>query len=97
MANVTTYSAFTDAQSQNDISRNVRQYRDLDLFFFKKQGSGDVNKITDIETESEQIKRNNTLGQFYLHAAGDSIVIEKAPTDTITLADGHASACAPRS
>ena len=36
MANVTTYSAFTDAQSQNDISRNVRQYRDLDLFFFKK-------------------------------------------------------------
>ena len=39
----------------------------------------------------------DTLGQFYLHAAGDSIVIEKAPTDTITIADGHASACAPRS
>jgi len=38
-----------------------------------------------------------TLGQFYLHAAGDSIVIEKTTTDTITLADGHASACAPRS
>ena len=35
MANVTTYSAFTDAQSQNDISRNVRQYRDLDLFFVR--------------------------------------------------------------
>ena len=39
----------------------------------------------------------DTLGQFYLHAAGDSIVIEKSTTDTITLADGHASACAPRS
>jgi hypothetical protein len=38
-----------------------------------------------------------TLGQFYLHAAGDSIVIEKSPTDTITLSDGHASACAPKS
>ena len=24
-------SGFTDAQRQNDISRNVRQYRDLDL------------------------------------------------------------------
>ena len=39
----------------------------------------------------------DTLGQFYLHAAGDSIVIEKTTTDTLTLADGHASACAPRS
>ena len=39
----------------------------------------------------------DTLGQFYLHAAGDSIVIEKAPTDTIAITDGHASACAPRS
>ena len=38
-----------------------------------------------------------TIGQFYLHAAGDSIIIEKSPTDKITLADGHASACAPRS
>ena len=25
-------SGFTDAQRNNDISRNVRQYRDLDLF-----------------------------------------------------------------
>ena len=29
-------SGFTDAQRQNDISRNVRQYRDLDLFFGRK-------------------------------------------------------------
>ena len=64
MANVTTYSAFTDAQSQNDISRNVRQYRDLDLFFFKKQGSGDVNKITDIEAVKRSV-RNLVLTNFY--------------------------------
>ena len=29
-------SAYTDAQAQNDITRNVRQYKDLDLFFTKK-------------------------------------------------------------
>ena len=39
-----------------------------------------------------------TLGNIYLHAAGDSIIIEKGTTDTITLADGHASAVgSPRS
>ena len=64
MANVTTYSAFTDAQSQNDISRNVRQYRDLDLFFSRKQGSGDVNKITDIEAVKRSV-RNLVLTNFY--------------------------------
>ena len=39
-----------------------------------------------------------TLGNLYLHAAGDTIIVEKAPTDTITLANGHASAVgSPRS
>ena len=64
MANVTTYSAFTDAQSQNDISRNVRQYRDFDLFFSKKQGSDDVNKVTDIEAVKRSV-RNLVLTNFY--------------------------------
>ena len=64
MANVTTYSAFTDAQSQNDISRNVRQYRDLDLFFSKNQGNGDVNKITGVEAVKTSI-RNLVLLNFY--------------------------------
>ena len=64
MANVNTYSAFTDAQSQNDISRNVRQYRDLDLFFSKKQGSDDVNKVTDIEAVKRSV-RNLVLTNFY--------------------------------
>ena len=64
MANVTTYSAFTDAQSQNDISRNVRQYRDLDLFFSKKQGSDDINKVTNIEAVKRSV-RNLVLTNFY--------------------------------
>ena len=38
-------SAYTDAQARNDISRNVRQYRDLDLFFGRKPISKDVNII----------------------------------------------------
>ena len=64
MSNVTSYSAFTDAQSKNDISRNVRQYSDLDLFFFKKQGSGDVNRITDVEAVKRSV-RNLVLTNFY--------------------------------
>ena len=40
-------SAYTDAQANNNISRNVKQYRDLDLFFSKKSNN-DVNKLTDI-------------------------------------------------
>ena len=28
-------SAYKDAQAKNDITRNVRQYTDLDLFFGK--------------------------------------------------------------
>ena len=35
-------TAYTDAQGQNDISRNVRQYKDLDLFFNKKSVSKDI-------------------------------------------------------
>mgnify|MGYP000258213170 CR=1 FL=1 len=64
MANVTTYSAFTDAQSQNDISRNARKYKDLDLFFAKKQGSGDISMITDVEAVKRSI-RNLVLTNFY--------------------------------
>ena len=47
-----------------------------------------------IEVRSEA---STVLGQVYLHAAGDTVVIEKHPTDKITMADGHASACAPKS
>ena len=41
-------SAYKDAQAQNDISRNVRQYSDLDLFFGKRPVGSDVNRITDV-------------------------------------------------
>jgi len=41
---------------------------------------------------------STTLGEVYLHAAGDTAIIEKAPTDQITFANGHAAAVgSPRS
>ena len=64
MDSVTSESAYRDAQSQNDISRNMRQYRDLDLFFAKKQGSDDISKITDIEAVKRSI-RNLVLLNYY--------------------------------
>ena len=64
MSNITSNAALTDAQSQNDISRNVRQYRDLDLFFSRKNGTNDIEKITDIEAVKRSI-RNLVLTNFY--------------------------------
>jgi phage baseplate assembly protein W len=64
MSNITSNEALSDAQSNNDISRNVRQYRDLDLFFTKKSGSDDISKITDIEAVKRSI-RNLVLTNFY--------------------------------
>ena len=57
-------SGFTDAQGQNDISRNVRQYRDLDLFFGRKPVSGDINILTDI-TNIKRAVRNLVLTNIY--------------------------------
>ena len=48
-------SAYTDAQANNDITRNVKQYRDLDLFFSKKSNN-DVNKVTDIEAVKRSVR-----------------------------------------
>ena len=64
MSNITSNAALTDAQSQNDISRNVRQYRDLDLFFSRKNGTNDITKITDIEAVKRSV-RNLVLTNFY--------------------------------
>ena len=47
-----TPTAHIGAQSQNDIDRNVRQYKDLDLFFGTKQASNDINKGRDYESSS---------------------------------------------
>ena len=64
MSNITSNAALSDAQSQNDISRNVRQYRDLDFFFSRKNGTNDIEKITDVEAVKRSI-RNLVLTNFY--------------------------------
>jgi len=57
-------SGFTDAQGQNGISRNVRQYRDLDLFFGRKPVSKDINVVTDV-TNIKRAVRNLVLTNVY--------------------------------
>ena len=59
-----TPTAHTDAQGQNDIARNVRQYTDLDLFFAKKATSKDISKVTDIQAVKRSI-RNLVLTNHY--------------------------------
>ena len=53
-----------DAGSQNNITRNVRQYTDLDLFFGKKSSNSDVRDITDIKAVKRSI-RNLVLLNHY--------------------------------
>ena len=48
-------SAYTDAQANNNITRNVKQYRDLDLFF-RRKSDNDVNKVTDIEAVKRSVR-----------------------------------------
>ena len=57
-------SAYKDAQSQNDISRNVRQYSDLDLFFTRKIVGSDVNKVTDIQAVKRSLRNLINLDAF---------------------------------
>ena len=57
-------TAHKDAQGQNDIERNVRQYTDLDLFFSKKATSKDISKVTDIQAVKRSI-RNLVLTNHY--------------------------------
>ena len=57
-------SAYTDAQGKNDISRNVRQYRDLDLFFGRKPVSKDINVVIDV-TNIKRAVRNLVLTNAY--------------------------------
>ena len=64
MSSNNSYAAGGDAQANNDISRNVRQYKDLDLFFNKKNGTNDVTQITDIQAVKRSI-RNLVLTNFY--------------------------------
>ena len=59
-----TPTAFTDAQGQNDIDRNVRQYKDLDLFFAKNSGSKDIRKITDIQAIKRSVRNLILLNHY---------------------------------
>ena len=57
-------SAYKDAQSQNNISRNVRQYSDLDLFFGKNLVGSDISKITDIQAVKRSVRNLILLNAF---------------------------------
>ena len=57
-------SAYKDAQAQNDISRNVRQYSDLDLFFSKKDVGSDISKVTDILAVKRSLRNLIQLNPF---------------------------------
>ena len=55
---------YFDAQSQNDNTRSVRRYTDLDLFFGKKSSNSDVNEVVDIQAVKRSI-RNLVLLNHY--------------------------------
>ena len=57
-------SAYKDAQSKNDISRNVRQYSDLDLFFGRKIVGSDINKVTDVQAVKRSVRNLILLNTY---------------------------------
>ena len=60
----TSLEAFNDAQGQNNIERNVRQWRDLDLFFQRKPSNSDINTVTDVQAVKRSV-RNLVLLNHY--------------------------------
>jgi len=59
-----------------------------------------VNCVATSGTQTIEVRSEDStvLGEIYLHAAGDSVIIEKAPGDVITMAAGKVSAVgSPRS
>jgi len=57
-------NAYSDAQGNNNITRNVRQYSDIDLFFGKKSTGSDISKVTDIQAVKRSV-RNLVLLNAY--------------------------------
>ena len=57
-------TAYRDATSKNDITRNAHQYSDLDLFFTRKTSTSDVNKLTDVLAVKRSV-RNLVLLNHY--------------------------------
>ncbi len=69
--------------SQNNIDRAQ---------FVRLVATGATQTVTVTSEDS------TVLGEVYLHAAGDTAIIEKAPGDKLTMVDGHAAAVgSPRS
>jgi hypothetical protein len=59
-----------------------------------------VNCVATSATQTIEVRSEDStvLGEIYLHTAGDSVIIEKAPGDVITMAAGKVSAVgSPRS
>ena len=59
-----TPTAHIDAQGQNTIDRDVRQWKDLDLFFGRKDVSKDINKVVSIQAVKRSV-RNLVLLNHY--------------------------------
>ena len=57
-------SAYKDAQANNNITRNARQYSDLDLFFSRKSSDSDISKVTDIQAVKRSIRNLVLLNHF---------------------------------
>ena len=57
-------SAYKDAQAKNDITRNVRQYSDIDLFFGRKSTGSDISKVTDIQAVKRSIRNLVLLNPY---------------------------------
>jgi phage baseplate assembly protein W len=57
-------SAYKGAQANNDITRNARQYTDLDLNFTRKNSNSDVNILTDVQAVKRSL-RNLVLLNYY--------------------------------
>ena len=53
-----------DAEINNNIDRNVKQYSDLDLFFGKKTSNSDVQDVTDVKAVKRSV-RNLVLLNHY--------------------------------
>ena len=53
-------SAYKDAQANNDITRNVKQYRDLDLFFGRK-----TNIAWDTKHKQQKAKTRRNITHLY--------------------------------
>ena len=60
------FSAFLDSERQNSSPLQVRQYKDLDLFFTKRSRDRDVNVLTNITAVKRSV-RNLILTNFKNH------------------------------